>query len=175
METASSSVGAVDRESGSDGEGEERRRRESNPLLRFCRPPPGRQAPAPCGLRNSSGESCPRQELNLVLDLRGVVCASVTPRGQRSEKNHREVPHPGIEPGLAASKAAVRPPHPRGRSRVPSPGIEPGLRPSESRVPSVTRRGRSRSRRPESNRHEPAYKAGASPFGHVGKSRGARI
>src|SRR5262249_4651258 len=111
---------------------------------------------------------------NLVFDLRKVVCASVTPRGQRSEQDHREAPHPGIEPGLAASKAAVRPPHPRGRSRVPSPGVEPGLRPSESRVPSVTRRGRSRSRRPESNRHEPAYKAGASPFGHVGKSRGAR-
>ena len=35
--------------------------------------------------------------------------------------------------------------------------------------------GASRSRRPGSNRHEPAYKAGASPFGHVGGSRGARI
>ncbi len=84
------------------------------------------------------------------------------------------IPRPGIEPGLAASKAAVRPSHPRGNSRVPSPGVEPGLRPSESRVPSVTRRGRSRSRRPESNRHEPAYKAGASPFGHVGGEQGRK-
>ena len=84
-------------------------------------------------------------------------------------------PHPGIEPGLAASKTAVRPPHSRGNEPVPSPGVEPGLRPSGGRVPSVTRRGRSRSRRPGSNRHEPAYKAGASPFGHVGGSRGARI
>jgi hypothetical protein len=141
---------------------------------RFCRPPPGRQAPAPRGLRNSPGESCPRQESNLVFDLRGVVCASVTPRGQRSDQAHREAPHPGIEPGLAASKAAVRPPHPRGNSRVPSPGVEPGLRPSESRVPSVTRRGRDRSRRPDSNRHEPAYKAGASPFGHVGGKQGRK-
>ena len=41
------------RERPSDGEGEERRRRESNPLPRFCRPPPGRQAPAPCVLRPS--------------------------------------------------------------------------------------------------------------------------
>ena len=40
---------------------------------------------------------------------------------------------------------------------------------------SGTHQGRDRSRRPGSNRHEPAYKAGASPFGHVGKSRGARI
>jgi hypothetical protein len=158
----------------SEGEGDERRRRESNPLPRFCRPPPGRQAPAPCVLRHSPGGPCPRQESNLVFDLRKVVCASVTPRGQRSEQDRREAPHPGIEPGLAASKAAVRPPHPRGNSRVPSPGVEPGLRPSESRVPSVTRRGRSRSRRPDSNRHEPAYKAGASPFGHVGGKQGRK-
>ena len=115
-----------------------------------------------------SRRPCPRQESNLVFDLRKVVCASVTPRGLRSKRDRSPAPHPGIEPGLAASKAAVRPPHPRGNSRVPSPGVEPGLRPSESRVPSVTRRGRSRSRRPESNRHEPAYKAGALPFGHVG-------
>ena len=68
----------------------------------------------------------------------------------------------------------MRPPHPRGKSPVPLPGVEPGPRPSEGRVPSVTRPGRDRSRRPGSNRHEPAYKAGASPFGHVGGSRGAR-
>ena len=42
------------------------------------------------------------------------------------------------------------------------------------RVPSVTRQGRSRSRRPDSNRHEPAYKAGASPFGHVGGQQGRK-
>ena len=37
----------VNRERDTTGAGDERRRRESNPLLRFCRPPPGRQAPAP--------------------------------------------------------------------------------------------------------------------------------
>jgi hypothetical protein len=153
----------------------ERRRRESNPLLRFCRPPPGRQAPAPSWLRPSPGGPCPRQESNLVPDLRRVACASVTPRGHLSKQDLCRVPHPGIEPGLAASKTAVRPPHSRGNKPVPSPGVEPGLRPSGGRVPSVTRQGRSRSRRPGSNRHEPAYKAGASPFGHVGGSRGARI
>ena len=58
---------------------------------------------------------------------------------------------------------------------MPLPGVEPGPRPSEGRVPSVTRQGRNQSRRPGSNRHEPAYRAGASPFGHVGRSRGARI
>src|SRR5262249_32215436 len=77
---------------------------------------------------------------------------------------------PGIEPGLAASKAAVRPPHPRVKSRVPSPEVEPGPRPSGGRVPSVTRRGRNRSRRPGSNRHEPAYKATRSRPAHSTKT-----
>ena len=134
----------------------------------------GRQSQAPCVLRSSLARPCPRWESNPVLDLRRVVCASVTPRGRSSIPNCCRVPHPGIEPGPAASKAAVRPPHPRGNSRVPSPGVEPGLRPSESRVPSVTRRGQERSRRPGSNRHEPAYKAGASPFGHVGGQQGRK-
>jgi hypothetical protein len=57
---------------------------------------------------------------------------------------------------------------------MPLPGVEPGLRPSGGRVPSVTRRGHERSRRPGSNRHEPAYKAGASPFGHVGGKQGRK-
>src|SRR5262249_10769693 len=38
-----------------------------------------------------------------------------------------------------------------------------------------TRQGRHQSRRPDSNRHEPAYKTGASPFGHVDWSRDTRI
>src|SRR5262245_49514427 len=43
--------------------------------------------------------------------------------------------HPGVEPGPAASKAAVRPPHSqRPPAIMPSPGVEPGLRPSEGRV-----------------------------------------
>src|SRR4051794_15666993 len=49
----SSSATAGEPREGNDGEGDERRRRESNPLLRFCRPPPGRQAPAPSLLRPS--------------------------------------------------------------------------------------------------------------------------
>ena len=85
------------------------------------------------------------------------------------------------EPPTRESNPALRlrrPPcvrHTRGESeRVPSPGVEPGLRPSGGRVPSVTRRGHERSRRPGSNRHEPAYKAGASPFGHVGGEQGRK-
>ena len=85
------------------------------------------------------------------------------------------------EPPTRESNPALRlrgPPcvrHTRGESeRVPSPGVEPGLRPSGGRVPSVTRRGHERSRRPGSNRHEPAYKAGASPFGHVGVEQGRK-
>ncbi len=81
--------------------------RESNPALRLRRPP--------C-VRHTRGETDerPRQESNLVFDLRGVACDSGTPQGLR------------------------------------------------------------RSRRPESNRHEPAYKAGASPFGHVGGEQGRK-
>jgi hypothetical protein len=51
----------------------------------------------------------PRQELNLVLDLRRVVCDSVTLRGLDAVA----IPHPGIEPGLAVSKTAVHPAHSR--------------------------------------------------------------
>ena len=89
---------------------------ESNPLPRFCRPPPGRQAPAPSLLRPSPGGPCPRQESNLVFDLRKVVCASVTPRGRSSITIRCRAPHPGIEPCLAAFR---RPPcvsHTRGES-----------------------------------------------------------
>ena len=39
---------------------------------------------------------------------------------------------------------------------------------------SGTLQGLNRSRRPGSNRHEPAYKAGASPFGHVGGQQGRK-
>ena len=52
--------------------------RESNPALRFRRPPCARHT------RKDSPNECPRQELNLVLDLRRVVCWSGTPRGLRS-------------------------------------------------------------------------------------------
>ncbi len=83
--------------------------------------------------RQRLGGECPRQELNLVLDLRGVVCESVTLRG----RDQSPVPRPEIGSGPAASKTAVRPTHSRGAIRaegVPSPGIEPGPRPSEGRV-----------------------------------------
>ncbi len=102
----------------------QRRRWESNPLEPGCSRSPGRLAPA-------SRKGCPRQELNLVLDLRRVVCESVTLRG----RDGKRIPRPGIEPGLAASKTAVRPIHSRGAvGPVPSPGVEPGPRPSEGRV-----------------------------------------
>src|SRR5262249_37232839 len=43
---------------------------------------------------------CPRQELNLVLDLRKVVCASVTPRGRSSEPTAAEHPTRESTPAL---------------------------------------------------------------------------
>jgi hypothetical protein len=65
----------------------ERRRWESNPLEPGCSRSPGRLAPASSVDRgsNSPGDRCPRQELNLVSDLRRVVCESVTLRGRDSE------------------------------------------------------------------------------------------
>jgi hypothetical protein len=142
----------------------------------LCRRPPDRRASASVrrSVRRSGGMSSPGVEPG-PRPSHGRV-PSATLRGRcRMTRQCSPVPRPGIGPGLAVSKTAVRPPHSRGNKPVPLPGVEPGLRPSGGRVPSVTRQGRSRSRRPGSNRHEPAYKAGASPFGHVGGSRGARI
>src|SRR5262249_60835354 len=45
----------------------------------------------------------------------GCSTASAT---EPSELDRGQAPHPGIEPGLAASKTAVRPPHPRGEPSV---------------------------------------------------------
>src|SRR5439155_11074499 len=55
----------------------ERRRWESNPLRPGCSRWPGRLAPA------SRFWQYPRQESNLILDLRRVACASTTPRGRQ--------------------------------------------------------------------------------------------
>ena len=61
---------------------------------------------------------CPRQELNLVYDLRKVACGSGTLRGHFILDR---ILRPGVEPGLAASKTAVRPPHSqRSRSSAPA-------------------------------------------------------
>ena len=105
------------------------------------------------------GSRCPRQESNLVLDLRRVVCDSVTPRG-------RFFPRPGVEPGLAASKTAV-PSATLAGGAMPCPCQESNLdfdlrrvacRPSHSRGVRFTFR---QGRRPDSNRHGPVYKTGA--------------
>ena len=74
-----------------------RRRWESNPLELLCRQSPCRLAPA------SQSIKCPRQESNLVFDLRRVACESGTLRGQFLVS----VPRRGIEPRLAVSKTAV--------------------------------------------------------------------
>jgi hypothetical protein len=61
------------------------------------------------------GGQCPRQELNLVYDLRRVACESPTLRGQTDQENNT-IPCPGIEPGPTASKTVVRPPHSQGKT-----------------------------------------------------------
>jgi hypothetical protein len=75
----------IDRIRRNDRSGQSQRRRwESNPLEPGCSRSPGRLAPA-------STKECPRQELNLVHDLRRVVCESVTLRGRdQAESPARE-------------------------------------------------------------------------------------
>ena len=65
------------------------------------------------------------------------AAAPATPRtiAWSDDTSFARIPRPGIEPGLAASKTAVRPTHSRGSSELmPLPGIEPGLQPSEGCV-----------------------------------------
>ena len=111
-------------------------------------------------------KACPRQESNLALDLRRVACAPSHPEDVC--ECSKRYPARESNPVSRLRRPPCRPPHSRG---VPSPGVEPGLRPSEGRVrirhtPRAT--NHQASRRPDSNRHEPVYKTGASPFGHVG-------
>ncbi len=54
-------------------------------------------------------QKCPRQELNLVLDLRRVACDPA-----HSKDNVVSVPRQGVEPRLAVPKTAVRPSHSQG-------------------------------------------------------------
>src|SRR5262249_20426838 len=96
-----------------------------------------RACPCPTDAVVIARNRCPRQESNLVYDLRRVACGfRHTPRTLASAlsiiSQGGRVPCPGVEPGPTASKAAVRPAHPQGI--MPSPGVEPGPRPSEGRV-----------------------------------------
>ena|GEM_PF-6330510 len=79
----------------------QRRRWESNPLETAL------QAVA---LPSGSGtkiKECPRQESNLVYDLRRVACIHHTPRTC-------SLPRRGIEPRPTASKTVTHPPHSQG-------------------------------------------------------------
>jgi hypothetical protein len=77
-------------------------------------------SPMPCR-RVKVAIECPRRESNLVFDLRRVACESITPRGRANRSGTGIIggpdraPCPGVEPGLTASKAAVRPPHSQGK------------------------------------------------------------
>jgi hypothetical protein len=159
-------------------EHDERRRRELNPLLRFCRPPPGRQAPAPlaeCFDNPSQGNVLARNR------TWSSTFAESCARPSHPEDKHgnryrnrtaREPPTRELNPALRLRRPpCVR--HTRGevtersalaRSRTWSSTF------GGSRAVRHTPRAQSnRSRRPDSNQHEPAYKAGALPFGHVGR------
>jgi len=71
------------------------------------------------------GALCPRQESNLVLDLRRVACESLTLRGRDRHTPPGGRTRPcGFEGRRATGTLAG----------MPSPGVEPGLRPSEGRV-----------------------------------------
>ena len=153
-----------------------RRRRESNPLLRFCRPPPGRLAPA------LVARPSPRRAMSSP----GIEPG---PRPSQSRVRIRHTPRTSIETGPLPSPPPGSRTRPCGfedrRASATPAGKQSECPRQESNLVFDLRRvacdpshskGAIRSRRPDSNRHEPAYKAGASPFGHVGEiSRGARI
>ncbi len=61
--------------------------RESDPALRLRRPPCARHTRR--DLDNSSKKQCPRQELNLIYDLRRVACESVTLQGRATQIDAR--------------------------------------------------------------------------------------
>ena len=155
--------------------GGERRRRESNPLLRCCRPPPGRQAPAPRMLM-----TLPKGHVLARNRTWSPTFAKSCARPSHPEDNHQNK-STGETPRESSSALRLRRPpcvrHTRGesdsalaRNRTCTSTFG-----GSRAVRHTPRAGRPRSRRPDSNRHDPAYKAGASPFGHVGGSRGARI
>jgi hypothetical protein len=103
---------------------------------RLCRPPPRR-------VTSASSSQCPRQESNLVYDLRSVACVHHTPRTIKyptEESNlarllrrqscvlhtRRAFLHTGLPRSAFLLAIARRSP------LLPLPGIEPGPGPSES-------------------------------------------
>jgi hypothetical protein len=100
---------------------------------------------------------CPRQELNLVFDLRRVACDPPHSEDVVSLLfgcRIGQIPRQGVEPRLAVPKTAVRPSHSPGNnnSTVSRPGVEPEPRPSEGRMRSITPSGRLRSGIPAGTR-----------------------
>ena len=137
-----------------------------------------------CPWRTSfqDGQKHPRQESNLVYDLRTVACFPA-----HSEDMLLLASRQGVEPRLAESKSAVLSVT-LARCRVARPGIEPGPTASEADMRSSTPTGHvfqhldlgsnqdldfrrvpcgplhhrdSKSRRLDSHQHEPLYKSGA--------------
>jgi hypothetical protein len=113
---------------------------------------------------NVEHQQRPRQESNLVCNLRRVACIHHTPR--------TAVPSRGIEPLLHRSKRCVR------AGTLTRQSI-----PTWNRTRTQTL-GKSRAflntfgieiRRQDLNLHEPVYKTGALPISHAGISRPARI
>ena len=90
------------------------------------------------GFPQSAFNKCPRQESNLVLDLRRVACESGTLQGHVVSKHlARE-----SKERLAVPKTAVLPSHSQGiLFRVARPGIEPGPTASEADMRSSTPTG----------------------------------
>ena len=160
---------------------DQRRRWESNPLETALQ-----------AVAVPSGSSVvlikrPRQESNLGLDLRRVVCESGTPRGRlfvfsasprnrtsscsfegcrairhTREATHSPVSRPGLEPGPGASEAPMRSARPSGRAgrRREAVGRRTRtffLRPQFSGLSSVPARARGVEPRP------PALETGCSP------------
>ena len=108
-----------------------------------------------------TNHQCPRQELNLALDLRRVACDP--PHSEDVQSNQRTSPRNRTS-SCSFEGGRAHPAHPQGIFvAISRPGLEPGPGPSEGPMQSATPSGfkTAKSRRPDSRRHQPVYKTGA--------------
>ena len=127
---------------------------------------PGCSLP-PCQMAPASGRQCPRQESNLVFDLRQVACKSPTLRGRVLAS----APRRGMEPRLAVPETAVLSDTPAGLLRQ-YPHQDSNLALELRRLRCDPRHHRDTdqaSRRLGLHLHRAVDGTAAFLFGHVGK------
>ncbi len=115
---------------------------------------------------------CPRQESNLVCNLRRVACDPAHSKDKRGQVHFPAVHHNKHpqQNAFTTGRNARRRRIPQFVCSVSLPGIEPGLRPSQSRVRSGTLQGHSCSTPPRSRTSSDGFEdrhASLTPAGRV--------